>query len=60
MVLVLGGSTGANALNAELVKVYDEMLEEDQRTHIVWQTGAEWYDEVRMAVGDHPRLLVTP
>lgn len=60
VVLVLGGSTGAKSLNEEFMKVCWEVLEEDGERYIIWQTGAEWYDEVGRTVRSHRRLLMTP
>lgn len=60
VVLVLGGSTGATALNDAFLKMYHDMLVEHDNRYIIWQTGAEWHKEVESHVKKHPRLLLTP
>ncbi|PKA55342.1 UDP-N-acetylglucosamine--N-acetylmuramyl-(pentapeptide) pyrophosphoryl-undecaprenol N-acetylglucosamine transferase [Apostasia shenzhenica] len=60
IVLVLGGSTGANALNLAFLEMYYDMLVERKNRYIIWQTGAEWFNDVKQIAKDHPRLLLTP
>lgn len=60
VVLLLGGSTGAMMLNVEFMKVCWELMEEDAERYVIWQTGAEWYDEVRSMMRSHRKLLLTP
>ncbi|XP_008809180.2 UDP-N-acetylglucosamine--N-acetylmuramyl-(pentapeptide) pyrophosphoryl-undecaprenol N-acetylglucosamine transferase-like [Phoenix dactylifera] len=60
VVLVLGGSTGANALNVVFLETYYKMLVEHEDWYIIWQTGAELYDETKTLVKNHSRLLLAP
>ncbi|KAJ0989196.1 hypothetical protein J5N97_007552 [Dioscorea zingiberensis] len=60
VLLVLGGSTGATALNDAFLKMYHDMLMEHDNRYIIWQTGAEWHNEVESHVKKHPRLLLAP
>ncbi|KAK8949210.1 hypothetical protein KSP39_PZI006317 [Platanthera zijinensis] len=60
VVLVLGGSTGANAMNLAFLDICYDMLVENERMFIIWQTGSEWFDEVQSIAKIHPRLLLTP
>nr|XP_010916467.1 uncharacterized protein LOC105041272 [Elaeis guineensis] len=59
-VLVLGGSTGANALNVVFLETYHKMLVDHEDRYIIWQTGAEWYNETKSLVKSHSRLLLAP
>lgn len=58
VVLILGGSTGANALNVVFLETYYKMLVEHEDRYIIWQTGAEWYDETKSLAKNHSRLLL--
>ncbi|KAG0449488.1 hypothetical protein HPP92_027335 [Vanilla planifolia] len=60
VVLVLGGSTGANALNHAFMEFCYEMLMEHKNSFIIWQTGEEWFEEVKRSHKAHPRLLIIP
>ncbi|VVA95191.1 unnamed protein product [Arabis nemorensis] len=60
VVLVLGGSLGANAINMTLLHCYSEMLSEHENWFFVWQTGIEAFDEMDSLVKSHPRLFLSP
>ncbi len=55
MLLVFGGSLGSQALN-EAVQANLDTLLADERLFVVWQTGRLYYDRMREAVAEHPRL----
>lgn len=46
VILVLGGSLGANALNIALLHVYSQLLLEHNNWFIIWQTGVQSFDEM--------------
>ncbi|XP_010906977.2 uncharacterized protein [Elaeis guineensis] len=60
VVLVLGGSAGAGAINVTVLNMYYEMLLEHKNRYIIWQTGAEGYSEMESLVKNNKRLLLTP
>ena len=60
VVLVLGGSLGANAVNIAMLNLYYQMLMEKHNLFIIWQTGVEAFNEMESLVRNHPRLLLTP
>ncbi|OMO49496.1 Glycosyl transferase, family 28 [Corchorus olitorius] len=60
VILVLGGSLGANAVNIALLNVYSQLLMEHKNWYIIWQTGVESFDEMESLVRNHPQLLLTP
>lgn len=60
VLLVLGGSLGAAAVNRAMAAVVPLALERYPRVWIVWQTGEREFESVRNAVARHPRLAVTP
>lgn len=60
LVLVLGGSLGAHAINIALFNVYYQMLCENDELFIIWQTGTEAFPEMESLVRTHPRLLLSP
>ncbi|KAH7650695.1 Undecaprenyldiphospho-muramoylpentapeptide beta-N- acetylglucosaminyltransferase protein [Dioscorea alata] len=60
VVLVLGGSSGAYALNIAVLNLYYEMLLEHKNRYIIWQTGADGYNEMESLVKNNRRLLLTP
>ncbi|KAL6175627.1 hypothetical protein ACLB2K_052266 [Fragaria x ananassa] len=60
VLLVLGGSFGANAINIALLNLYYQMLLEKEDLFIIWQTGVEAYNEMESLVKNHPRLLLKP
>ncbi|KAM1938274.1 hypothetical protein FF1_015894 [Malus domestica] len=60
VLLVLGGSLGANAINIALLNLYYQMLLENEDLFIIWQTGVEAHNEMESLVKNHRRLLLTP
>ena len=60
VVLVLGGSLGANAVNIAMLNVYYQMLMENEKLFIIWQTGVEAFNEMESLVKNHPNLHLTP
>ncbi|XP_042507963.1 UDP-N-acetylglucosamine--N-acetylmuramyl-(pentapeptide) pyrophosphoryl-undecaprenol N-acetylglucosamine transferase isoform X2 [Macadamia integrifolia] len=60
VVLVLGGSFGANAINIALLNIYYQMLQEHKSMFIIWQTGVQAFDEMESLVRNHSRLLLSP
>ncbi|KAH9603770.1 hypothetical protein KSS87_018796 [Heliosperma pusillum] len=60
VVLVLGGSFGANSMNIALFNVYTQMLSERPDLHLIWETGVEAFDEMESLVRSHPRLVLAP
>lgn len=59
VLLILGGSLGANATNIAMLNFYHKMLIED-KLFIIWQTGVESFNEMESLVKNHPHLLLTP
>ena len=63
VLVVLGGSLGALAINTAVQGVISKLLTDDgkgRRLWVVWQAGAGGFDELRVRVPPHPRLLLTP
>ncbi|XP_068637212.1 uncharacterized protein [Aristolochia californica] len=60
VVLVLGGSLGSNTINITLLNMYYHMLMKHKNRFIIWQTGAEGYNEMESLVKNHLRMLLTP
>ncbi|XP_021909384.1 uncharacterized protein LOC110823333 [Carica papaya] len=60
VILVLGGSLGANAINIALLNLYSQMLAEHKNWFIIWQTGVHSFDEMDSLVRNHKRVLLTP
>ncbi|KAK4256565.1 hypothetical protein QN277_006272 [Acacia crassicarpa] len=60
VLLVLGGSFGANAINIAMLNLYYQMLRRNNSLYIIWQTGIEVYDETDSLVKTHPRLYLRP
>nr|GMC69219.1 UDP-N-acetylglucosamine--N-acetylmuramyl-(pentapeptide) pyrophosphoryl-undecaprenol N-acetylglucosamine transferase-like isoform X1 [Ipomoea batatas] len=60
VVLVLGGSLGANTINVKLLNLYSNVLDERKDLFLIWQTGVEAFHEIQSLVNTHPRLLLTP
>ncbi|KAG7586935.1 Glycosyl transferase family 28 C-terminal [Arabidopsis thaliana x Arabidopsis arenosa] len=60
VVLLLGGSLGANAINIALLNCYSQLLSEHENWFFVWQTGVEAFDEMDSLVRSHPRLFLSP
>ncbi|KAK1388174.1 hypothetical protein POM88_016352 [Heracleum sosnowskyi] len=57
VLLVLGGSLGANAINIALLNLYYELLERKD-LFIIWQTGVEAFDEMESLVKSHPNVIL--
>ncbi|RWR72222.1 Glycosyl transferase [Cinnamomum micranthum f. kanehirae] len=60
VLLVLGGSLGANSINIAVLNMYYQMLMEHKNRFVIWQTGVAGFDEMESLVRNHPRLLLTP
>ncbi|CAH2067125.1 unnamed protein product [Thlaspi arvense] len=60
VVLVLGGSLGANAINIALLNCYLQILSDHENWFFVWQTGVGAFDEMDSLVRSHPRLFLSP
>ncbi|KAK4350072.1 hypothetical protein RND71_029385 [Anisodus tanguticus] len=60
VVLILGGSLGANALNVAILHLYSEMLNERKDLFLIWQTGVLAFDEMESLVKFHPQLYIAP
>ncbi|KAJ7970336.1 UDP-N-acetylglucosamine--N-acetylmuramyl-(Pentapeptide) pyrophosphoryl-undecaprenol N-acetylglucosamine transferase [Quillaja saponaria] len=60
VLLILGGSLGANAINIAMLNLYYQMLMENKNLFIIWQTGVEAYYEMESLVKDHQHLYLTP
>ncbi|KNA19339.1 hypothetical protein SOVF_062500 [Spinacia oleracea] len=60
VLLVLGGSFGANSMNIALFNIYFQMLEQRPNLHIIWETGVESFNEMESLVRNHPRLVLAP
>jgi UDP-N-acetylglucosamine--N-acetylmuramyl-(pentapeptide) pyrophosphoryl-undecaprenol N-acetylglucosamine transferase len=59
VLLVMGGSLGAGPLNGA-VKLHLGALLADERTAVIWAAGSRYYDTLRAAIPDHPRLRLVP
>lgn len=60
VLLILGGSLGANAINIAVLNLYYLMLLENKNLYIIWQTGVKTFDEMDSLVKNHPNLHLTP
>ena len=60
VLLVLGGSLGANAINIAMLNLYYQMLLQNNNLFIIWQTGVESYNEMESLLKTHPHLYLTP
>ncbi|XP_062117021.1 uncharacterized protein LOC133830919 isoform X2 [Humulus lupulus] len=60
VVLILGGSLGANAVNIATLNLYHQMLMEKENLFLIWQTGVQDFNEMESLVKNHPRLHLTP
>ncbi|MEL7363043.1 MAG: glycosyltransferase, partial [Bacteroidota bacterium] len=56
MLLVMGGSLGAAALNAALEQRLAALLDLDERVHVIWQTGKRYFADLHARVPARPRL----
>ena len=59
VLLAMGGSLGAGPLNGAL-KLHLDALLADEQTAVIWAAGKRYYDTLRAAVPDHPRLRLVP
>ena len=59
VLLAMGGSLGAGPINGAL-KLSLEALLRDEATFVLWAAGKRYYDTLREAVPDHPRLRLVP
>lgn len=60
VLIILGGSLGANAINIAMLNIYSQMLLENKNLFIIWQTGVEAYNEMESLVKNHRHLFLTP
>lgn len=60
VLLVLGGSLGANPMSIAVLNLYRLMLMERENFYIIWETGVESFDEMESLVRNHPRLVLAP
>lgn len=54
-VLVMGGSLGAGTINEAIHRDLDTLLAHEDVV-LIWQAGKRYFDDLRQAVPDHPRL----
>lgn len=59
VLLAMGGSLGAGPINGAL-KLHLDALLADERTFVIWAAGKRYYDTLRAAVPEHPRLRLVP
>ena len=59
VLLAMGGSLGAGPINGALKLHLDEVLS-DERSFVIWAAGKRYYDTLREAVPEHPRLRLVP
>jgi UDP-N-acetylglucosamine--N-acetylmuramyl-(pentapeptide) pyrophosphoryl-undecaprenol N-acetylglucosamine transferase len=59
VLLAMGGSLGAGPINGALKLALDRLLA-DEQTFVIWAAGKRYYDTLREAVPDHPRLRLVP
>jgi UDP-N-acetylglucosamine--N-acetylmuramyl-(pentapeptide) pyrophosphoryl-undecaprenol N-acetylglucosamine transferase len=60
VIVVIGGSLGARAINQAVAGMVVEMLERYPKRYCVWQTGVANFHATRTSVGCHPRLALLP
>ncbi|KAK9107067.1 hypothetical protein Syun_023078 [Stephania yunnanensis] len=60
VVLFLGGSLGADAINIAVLNMYHQLLLENKNLFIIWQTGLRAFDEMESLVKSHKQLVLTP
>ncbi|MEL6443587.1 MAG: undecaprenyldiphospho-muramoylpentapeptide beta-N-acetylglucosaminyltransferase [Bacteroidota bacterium] len=56
VLLVMGGSLGAGALNAALEQHLTALLDLDEKVHVIWQTGKRYFADLHARIPTHPRL----
>jgi UDP-N-acetylglucosamine--N-acetylmuramyl-(pentapeptide) pyrophosphoryl-undecaprenol N-acetylglucosamine transferase len=59
VLLAMGGSLGAGPINGAL-KLHLDALLADDRAFVIWAAGKRYYDTLREAVPEHPRLRLVP
>ena len=59
VLLAMGGSLGAGPINGAL-KVHLDALLADKSAFVIWAAGKRYYDTLREAVPEHPRLRLVP
>ena len=59
VLLVMGGSLGAGPINGAL-KLHLDALLADEDTVVIWAAGSRYYDTLREATPEHPRLRLVP
>lgn len=59
VLLAMGGSLGAGPINGALKLSLDALLA-DEATFVLWAAGKRYYDTLRAAVPEHPRLKLVP
>lgn len=60
VLLVLGGSLAANAINISMLNIYSQMISENKNLFIIWQTGVEAFNEMESLIKNHRHLFLTP
>lgn len=55
LLLVFGGSLGSYAINQAIERHLQALLAEES-VHLIWQTGAKYYDAIKDRVQPHPKL----
>ncbi|MEM8559001.1 MAG: undecaprenyldiphospho-muramoylpentapeptide beta-N-acetylglucosaminyltransferase [Bacteroidota bacterium] len=56
VLLVMGGSLGAAAINAAIEQHLAALLDLDEKVHVIWQTGKRYFADLHARVPAHPRL----
>ncbi|TYJ99016.1 UDP-N-acetylglucosamine--N-acetylmuramyl-(pentapeptide) pyrophosphoryl-undecaprenol N-acetylglucosamine transferase [Cucumis melo var. makuwa] len=56
VLLILGGSLGANAINIAMLNLYYQMLLENKNLYIIWQTGVKTFDEMDSLINKGRRI----
>jgi UDP-N-acetylglucosamine--N-acetylmuramyl-(pentapeptide) pyrophosphoryl-undecaprenol N-acetylglucosamine transferase len=57
VLVVFGGSLGSRAINEAMRSNVSELLQ-DESLWIIWQTGRQYFKDVKRRVPEHPRLNV--
>ncbi|MEL7168613.1 MAG: UDP-N-acetylglucosamine--N-acetylmuramyl-(pentapeptide) pyrophosphoryl-undecaprenol N-acetylglucosamine transferase, partial [Bacteroidota bacterium] len=58
VLLVMGGSLGAGALNAALEAHLAALLDLDEKVHVIWQTGKRYFADLQARMGRDTRVQV--
>lgn len=58
VLFLFGGSGGSLALNQVVARFAEELLQ-NERLHILWQTGSKYFDDMKAQTPAHERLHVT-